>query len=85
LSGIEARRLAPIWAQAGAFIYKHGDSFYGFEGLRAYKEKFSPVWEPRFVGGPFGLGFARSVIDLQTLISAGRGSAARQAEFALAA
>lgn len=77
LSGIEARRLAPVWAQAGAFFYKHGDSFYGFEGLRAYKDKFSPVWEPRFVAGPFGLGFARSIIDLQRLIAGGNGSAAK--------
>lgn len=85
LSGIEARRLAPVWSQAGAFIYKHGDAFYGFEGLRAYKEKFLPLWEPRFVAGPFGFGFPRSMIDLQTLIAGGRGSAARQTELFLAA
>ena len=78
LSGIEARRLAPIWARASAFLYKHGESFYGFEGLRAYKEKFLPVWEPRYVAGPFGLGFAHSLIDLQRLVGGGRSSAARQ-------
>ncbi len=85
LSGIEARRLAPVWARASAFLYKHGESFYGFEGLRAYKEKFMPVWEPRYVAGPFGLGFARSLIDLQTLVGGGRSSAARQPAIALVA
>ena len=85
LSGIEARRLAPIWARASAFLYRHGESFYGFEGLRAYKDKFSPVWEPRFIAGPHGLGLARSLIDLQTLVGGGRGSAAHQRKLALVA
>lgn len=85
LSGIEARRLAPIWARASAFLYRHGDSFYGFEGLRAYKEKFSPVWEPRYIAGPHGVGLARSLIDLQTLVGGGRGSAAQRQHLALVA
>lgn len=78
LAGIEARRLAPMWARASAMLYRHGDSFYGFEGLRAYKEKFSPSWEPRFVAGPQGIGMVRSLIDLQTLVGGGRTSAARR-------
>jgi phosphatidylglycerol lysyltransferase len=85
LAGIEARRLAPIWARAGAFLYRHGDSFYGFEGLRAYKDKFSPLWEPRYIAGPMGLGLARGLLDLQTLVGGGRRSAARRATLALVA
>ncbi|MEC3947520.1 bifunctional lysylphosphatidylglycerol flippase/synthetase MprF [Sphingobium sp. HWE2-09] len=42
LSGLEARRLAPLWSRLGGLLYQHGNAFYGFEGLRAYKEKFSP-------------------------------------------
>jgi phosphatidylglycerol lysyltransferase len=63
--------------KAGAFLYRHGESFYGFEGLRAYKDKFTPEWEPRFIAGPQGLSMARALIDLQTLIGGGRSSAAR--------
>jgi phosphatidylglycerol lysyltransferase len=85
LAGIEARRLAPIWARAGAFLYRHGDSFYGFEGLRAYKDKFSPLWEPRYIAGPMGLGLARGLFDLQTLVGGGRRSAARRVTLALVA
>ena len=85
LSGIEARRLAPIWTRASAFLYKHGDGFYGFEGLRAYKDKFSPIWEPRYIAGPQGVGLARALIDLQTLVGGGRGSAARRTSLAIAA
>jgi len=72
LSGLEARRLAPLWMKLGSLLYQHGEALYGFEGLRNYKEKFSPVWEPRFVAGPQGLGLARALIDLQALIAARR-------------
>ena len=85
LAGIESRRLAPIWARAGAFLYRHGEALYGFEGLRAYKDKFSPVWIPRYIAGPDGAGLARALIDLQTLVGGGKGSAARRSRIALAA
>ena len=85
LAGIESRRLAPIWARAGAFLYRHGETLYGFEGLRAYKDKFSPSWVPRYIAGPDGVGLARALIDLQTLVGGGRGSAAAQNRLALVA
>ncbi|RZJ99110.1 MAG: bifunctional lysylphosphatidylglycerol flippase/synthetase MprF [Novosphingobium sp.] len=77
LSGLEARRLAPIWARLGGLIYRHAGGLYRFEGLRAYKEKFAPVWQPRYIAAPYGLGLARALIDLQTLVGGGRMSAAR--------
>lgn len=83
LSGIEARRLAPIWARIGGLLYRHGDAFYSFEGLRAYKEKFLPLWEPRYVAAPHGLGLMRAMLDLQALISGGRNSAAGPRKLAL--
>lgn len=70
LSGLEARRLAPLWAKLGSLLYKHGEALYGFEGLRAYKDKFSPDWEPRFIAGSQGLSLGRALIDLQALIAA---------------
>ena len=85
LSGIESRRLAPIWARIGALLYRHGDAFYGFEGLRAYKDKFSPAWTPRYIAAPPGLGLARGMIDLQTLVGGGSRSAARRGRLRLVA
>ena len=33
----------------GNFIYQHGEHFYNFKGLRQYKEKFQPEWQPRYI------------------------------------
>ena len=69
LSGLAARRLAPAWARAGALLYRHGKAYFGFEGLRGYKEKFNPEWEPRYIAGPHGTPMARALMDLQALVS----------------
>ncbi|MBU3079337.1 bifunctional lysylphosphatidylglycerol flippase/synthetase MprF [Sphingomonas quercus] len=68
LSGMEAHRLSPLWVKAAATIFRHGERFYGFRGLRAYKEKFAPSWEPRYIAAPRGLGLVRALHDLNRLI-----------------
>lgn len=83
LSGLEARRLAPLWAKLGALLYRHGEALYGFEGLRAYKDKFSPQWQPRFLAGSGGLSLGRALIDLQALIAAGTATPRRPATLRL--
>ena len=52
LSGLEKHPLAPLWHKIGNAIFKYGDDFYNFEGLHAYKEKFDPVWQPRYLAAP---------------------------------
>ncbi len=52
LSGLERRPLAPLWHKVGNAVFKYGDHFYNFEGLHAYKEKFNPVWRPRYLATP---------------------------------
>ena len=60
-----------LWAKVGRFVYGHGESFYNFQGLRAYKEKFAPVWEPRYLAYPGGLALPRVVTDVSALIAGG--------------
>ncbi|HEX8444980.1 MAG TPA: bifunctional lysylphosphatidylglycerol flippase/synthetase MprF [Sphingomonas sp.] len=72
LSGLTTQRLAPIWSRAGAFLYRHGENFYGFEGLRGYKNKFGPVWEPRYVASGGGISLPRALIDLERLVGGRR-------------
>ena len=71
LAGLENRALAPLWHRLGSFLFRHGESFYNFEGLRRYKAKFDPVWEPRYLASPGGLQLPRVLLDVSTLISGG--------------
>ena len=70
-SGMETRALAPLWHRLGAMLYRHGEHFYNFQGLRQYKEKFGPVWEPRFLAAPDGLALLTVLRDVAALISGG--------------
>ena len=54
LSGMEEHQLAPLWHKIGRVIYRHGEDFYNFEGLHAYKSKFNPTWRPRYLATPAG-------------------------------
>ena len=71
LSGVDGRRLGPTWAKIAALVFRHGERFYGFRGLRAYKEKFQPDWAPRYIAGPRGLGLVKALRDLNALIADG--------------
>ncbi|HEX5581799.1 MAG TPA: bifunctional lysylphosphatidylglycerol flippase/synthetase MprF, partial [Gemmatimonadaceae bacterium] len=71
LSGFERRQLAPLWARAGAWLYRHGEHFYNFKGLRQYKEKFRPVWRPMYMAAPGGLVLPRILANVASLISGG--------------
>lgn len=71
LSGVGGRRMAPTWAKIAALVFRHGERFYGFRGLRAYKEKFQPEWAPRYIAGPHGLGLVKALRDLNALIADG--------------
>jgi phosphatidylglycerol lysyltransferase len=71
LSGLEAHPLAPAWHRVGNFIFRHGEHFYNFEGLRRYKSKFDPVWEPRYLVARGGIALPRVLIDVSVLIAGG--------------
>ncbi|HTK50127.1 MAG TPA: bifunctional lysylphosphatidylglycerol flippase/synthetase MprF [Gemmatimonadaceae bacterium] len=71
LAGLEARQLAPLWARAGAWLYRHGEHFYNYQGVRRYKEKFDPVWEPKYLASAGGLARPRILANVATLISGG--------------
>jgi phosphatidylglycerol lysyltransferase len=59
-------------------VYRHGEHFYNFQGLRKYKEKFDPEWLPKYLAAPGGLALPRVLTDTTTLISGGmRGVIAR--------
>ncbi|NNC15568.1 bifunctional lysylphosphatidylglycerol flippase/synthetase MprF [Corallococcus exiguus] len=72
-SGFEARALAPMWNRLGALLFRHGEHFYNFQGLRQYKEKFRPDWAPRYLASPGGLALPGVLAGVASLVSRGLG------------
>ena len=61
--------LAPSWHRVGRLVFAHGESFYNFRGLRSFKEKFAPEWEPRYLVSAGGLAPLLVITDVAALIS----------------
>jgi phosphatidylglycerol lysyltransferase len=70
-SGMELSAIAPAWARFLHMVYEQGEAFYNFQGVRAYKEKFHPVWEPRYVAYPPGMNRLRILADVSALAAGG--------------
>lgn len=69
LSGLEERSLAPIWHRLATAIFNHGEHFYNFQGLRAYKEKFHPVWTGVYLATTSPWDLPASLLDTSAVIS----------------
>lgn len=52
LYGVGEAPSDPAVARALHYIYEHVSRFYNFKGLHEFKEKFHPLWEPRYLVYP---------------------------------
>jgi lysylphosphatidylglycerol synthetase-like protein (DUF2156 family) len=52
LAGLEDRPLAPIMSRVGRLLFERGEELYNFRGVRRYKDKYDPVWQPRYIAAP---------------------------------
>lgn len=71
LSGLSQSSAATLWHRVGRAVYTHGDRFYNFTGLRAFKSKFQPHWEPRYMAVSGGINPMLALADVTVLISGG--------------
>lgn len=71
LAGLHPRRGAPLAQRLGAMVYRAGEQFYNFQGLRRFKDKFDPQWEPRYMAVPAGLDPLVAFADTAALIAGG--------------
>ncbi|MDT1062175.1 bifunctional lysylphosphatidylglycerol flippase/synthetase MprF [Paracoccus sp. CPCC 101403] len=80
LSGLDPNRSRRVWDRFGSLIFRHGGSFYRFEGLRAFKDKFDPIWTPHYLATPTSLPPLLPLADAARLIARqpGTGSAIRE-------
>lgn len=71
MSGMSEHERAPPWQRLGRLIYRHGEHFYNFKGLRAFKQKFDPQWEARYLCAEGGLKPVLAFTDIAALVSGG--------------
>ncbi len=71
LAGLESRASAPLWNRLATLVFQHGERFYNFQGLRQYKQKFTPEWRARYLASPGGVALPGVLVDLAALISGG--------------
>lgn len=69
LSGLGSHPLAPAWHRFGHLIYDRGERYYNFQGLRQFKDKFDPLWEPRYLVAQSGVNPLFVTIDVAALIA----------------
>lgn len=71
LSGLGGQGQASLWERLCAFVYERGNRFYNFKGLRAFKEKFDPEWDARYLVVPDRGSAALSAVAAAILIAGG--------------
>ncbi len=71
LSGMSRRSASPVWDRIGGAMFEHGERFYNFKGLRAFKAKFHPDWQPRYLAVSGGLNPVLALMDSALLIGGG--------------
>jgi phosphatidylglycerol lysyltransferase len=76
LSGLHNHPLAPRWHHIGRLIWKYSRRFYNFQGLRTFKSKFDPIWEPRYLVASGFFGTYLALLDIGALTG---GSSTREA------
>ena len=60
-----------VWGLLARYVYEHGAELYNFQGVRAFKEKFDPDWEPQYLAYPGGLRLPLILADVAALIAGG--------------
>jgi len=71
LAGLSERRSSPVWDKVGRTVFEHGERFYNFKGLKAFKSKFHPHWQPRYMAAGGGINPVLALMDATFLIGGG--------------
>ena len=72
LAGLGRTPLSSSWHRLAGLLWEHGGRFYSFQGLRAFKSKFHPVWQSRYLVASGSIGPWLALTDAIAL-AGGRG------------
>jgi phosphatidylglycerol lysyltransferase len=67
LAGIGRTPLASRWHSIAGLVWEHGGRVYNFQGLRTFKNKFHPLWEPRYLAASGAIGPFVALADVVVL------------------
>lgn len=70
-SGKAEHYFSSRWNKLANFVYTYGETLYGYKTVRAYKEKFHPAWEPKYLVCTAGLSLPRTLSNLASVVSGG--------------
>ena len=71
LAGLEDRPLAPVMSRVGNLFFEHAEEIYNFQGVRTYKDKYDPLWQPRYIAAPRKWAIPLLLADVGLLSSGG--------------
>ena len=69
LAGLDDSSDPRSWQSLANIAFDLGEYFYNFRGVKAFKDKFSPEWESRYIAFPQNTSLAAVMTDLIRLIS----------------
>jgi phosphatidylglycerol lysyltransferase len=78
LAGLEERPLAPIMSRVGRLLFERGEDIYNFQGVRRYKDKYDPLWAPRYVAAARKWAIPILMADVGLLSSGGMAGLTRR-------
>lgn len=71
LSGLDDRPLAPVLSRVGRLLFDRGEEIYNFQGVRRYKDKYDPLWQPRYIAAARKWAIPMLLADAGLLASGG--------------
>jgi phosphatidylglycerol lysyltransferase len=78
LAGLEDRPFAPIMSRVGRLLFERGEEIYNFQGVRKYKDKYDPLWQPRYLAAPHKWAIPLLLADAGLLSSGGMAGLAKR-------
>jgi glycosyltransferase 2 family protein len=78
LSGLDDRPLAPMMSRVGRLLFDRGEEIYNFQGVRRYKDKYDPLWQPRYVAAARKWAIPVLLADASLLSSGGMAGLTRR-------